>query len=335
MESETTPTSAILPCRPGTYDLYDRIGRPKLVVAPMVDQSDLAFRMMTRKYGAQLVYTQMFNANSFLESREYREMNFTTCPADRPLFVQFAGHDAKQMLSAAKMVEHCCDAVDINLGCPQAIAKRGRYGAYLMEELVLLEDIVRTLSTNLKVPVTCKTRIYKNDFERSVRLCETLVNAGASLLTIHGRTRDEKGHKVADVDWQMIKRLKDHFRGRVPVIANGGIECYEDVQRCLDATGCDGVMSSEAILESPTLFALPENVLHLSHLDMTDEYLQFCIRYPVWPFKSVRSHVYKYLHRYLCLFTNLREAAATSQTIEELQSICQVRGSLFNRSLIR
>lgn len=95
------------------------------------------------------------------------------------------------MLEAARFVEDKCDAVDINLGCPQDIARRGKYGAYLMEELDLLTEIVSTLSKNLKVPVTCKTRIYK-DFDRTIRLCETLVQAGAKLLTIHGRTREEK-----------------------------------------------------------------------------------------------------------------------------------------------
>jgi tRNA-dihydrouridine synthase 1 len=80
-------------------------------------------------------------------------------------------------------------------GCPQGIAKRGRYGAFLMEELDLLTDIVQTISKDLKVPVTCKTRIYK-DFNRTIRLCETLTNAGASLLTIHGRTREEKKQMI-------------------------------------------------------------------------------------------------------------------------------------------
>jgi tRNA-dihydrouridine synthase 1 len=134
----------------------------------------------------------MYNANSFVNSSEYSEDNFTTCPEDRPLVVQFASHEPEVLLRAAKLVEDKCDAVDINLGCPQAIAKRGRYGAWLMEELDLLTELVSILAKNLKIPVTCKTRIYK-DFDRSVRLCETLVNAGASMLTIHGRTREQKG----------------------------------------------------------------------------------------------------------------------------------------------
>ena len=175
------------------YAFFDRIGRPKYITAPMVDHSELSYRMLTRKYGATLTYTQMFSSNCFAQSQLVRDQLFQTCAEDRPLIVQFAGHDPAVLLEAAKHVENHCDAVDINLGCPQGIAKRGRYGAFLMEELDLLHDIVSTLVKGLKVPVTCKTRIYRNDFDRSIRLCETLVNAGASMLTIHGRSREEKG----------------------------------------------------------------------------------------------------------------------------------------------
>jgi tRNA-dihydrouridine synthase 1 len=236
------------------YEFFQSIGKPQYIVAPMVDHSDLSYRMLTRKYGADLAYTQMFSSNCFVQSAELRSQLFTTCPEDRPLIVQFCGNDPETLLKAARMVEDRCDAVDINLGCPQGIAKRGRYGAFLMEELELLTSIVKTLSTGLKIPVTCKTRIYRNDFERSVKLCETLVEAGASMLTIHGRSREEKGNLVADCDWVMIKRLKAHFGDRIPLIANGGIECLDDVHRCLEETGVDGVMTSEAILENPALF---------------------------------------------------------------------------------
>lgn len=174
---------------------FRSIGSPKRIVAPMVDASELAYRMQCRKHGAQLVYTQMFSSHMFVESAEYRRSNFQTVPEDRPLIVQFAGDKPDVLLKAAKMVQGRCDAVDINLGCPQGIAKRGHYGAFLMEELDLLTAIVSKLSAELSVPVTCKTRIY-HDFNRTIRLMETLVNAGASLLTVHGRTREEKKQKI-------------------------------------------------------------------------------------------------------------------------------------------
>lgn len=253
--SNTSITSSIdqKKCGLSPFQFWERIGKPKTVVAPMVDHSDLAYRMLTRRYNAELVFTQMFNCNSFINSAEYRENNFTTCPEDRPLIVQFAGHDADILLAAAKKVEDHCDAVDLNLGCPQGIAKRGRYGAFLMDEPELLHEIVSKLSRELKVPVTCKIRIYK-DYDRTIKLCETLVNAGASMLTVHGRTREEKGQWVRDCDWDTIRRIREHFDGRVPVFANGGIECYQDVWECMKQTGVYGVMSSEAILENPKLF---------------------------------------------------------------------------------
>lgn len=255
------------------YDFWREIGSPRFVVAPMVDNSDLAFRMQTRRYGAELTFTQMLNSNMFVQSKECRANLFEVCPEDRPLFTQIAGHDPQTMLAAAKLVEDHCDAVDINLGCPQSIAKRGRYGAFLMEELELLDQIVRTMVNGLKIPVTCKTRIYKDDFETSIRLCETLVNAGASVLTIHGRTRDEKGCFVGACDWDMIRRIKEHFAKKeipIPIIANGGIENLDDVLRCLEYTKADAVMTSEAILENPAIFSrsIDRNGIFRSQLEL-------------------------------------------------------------------
>lgn len=256
------------------YEFWEKIGRPNKVVAPMVDHCDLAYRMMTRKYGADLVYTQMYNANAFTCSKEIREEHFSTCSEDRPLFVQLAGHDPATLLTAAKYVEHRCDAVDLNLGCPQGIAKRGRYGAFLMDEVDLLVEIVSTMVRGLNIPVMCKVRIYK-DYDRTLNLCEALVSAGASLLTVHGRTREEKGQLVQEADWATIAKLKRHFAIRripVPIIANGGIECVDDVYRCIEETGVDAVMTSEAILENPALFTNsiePSSLIKKTQLELT------------------------------------------------------------------
>lgn len=118
-----------------------------------------------------------------------------------------------------------------------------------MEELDLLRDIVSTLSKGLKIPVTCKTRIYKNDFNRTIRLLDTLVNAGASLITVHGRTREEKKQAIRAADWEMLRRIKLYYAPRgIPVICNGGIATMNDFHRCLAATGGDGVMVSGMLI---------------------------------------------------------------------------------------
>jgi tRNA-dihydrouridine synthase 1 len=297
----------------------------------MVDQSDLAFRMQTRKYQADLVYTQMYNSNTALISEAYREEMVHTCSGDRPLIAQIAGHDPQVMLQTAKYLEPICDAIDINLGCPQGIAKRGHYGAFLMEELDLLHEIVSTLVQGLKVPVTCKTRIYK-DFDRSIRLCETLVNAGASMLVIHGRTREEKGQAVGPADWEMIRRIKSHFANRIPIIANGGISSIEEINECLVFTGVDGVMTSEAILENPSLFTsnlCPVRKISMNQMDLAEEYLQLCEVYPPRHVKTIRSHMMRFMYRYYIKHDEVRDLIAVANSIEEFMSACK-----FCRSLV-
>lgn len=317
------------------YKWFKSLGSPKYVVAPMVDQSDLAFRLMTRKHGAHLCYTQMLNVPTFLVCKEYREENLQTSSLERPLFVQIAGHNPEEMLKVGMMIqdmrndngEPICNAIDINLGCPQGIARRGKYGAFLMEELELLIEIVSLLSKKLRIPVTCKTRIYK-DFDRSIKLCETLVNAGASLLTIHGRTRESKGEFTGAADWDMIRRIKEHFNDSVPIFANGGISNLEDVRKCMEYTGCDGVMSSEAILENPDVFVDYNLFLNkkdkANNIQLAEEYLDYAEKFPPRKIHIPRAHLLKILFRYVQYpgMTHHRDRLVRGNSIAELREIC-------------
>lgn len=252
------------------FDFFSAMGNPKYVVAPMVEQSELPYRMLTRKYGAELCYTPMFHARLFVQQQTYRNECFSTCPEDRPLLVQFCGNDPDILLAAGKLVEDHCDGVDLNLGCPQAIARKGRYGSFLLEETELLYEIVSTLHAKLKVPVTCKIRLLTNndpatkeqnpyDLDATIRLVDALISAGCQLLTVHGRTKEQNKHLVKQADWDAIATIVRHVRakpgGGIPIVANGGIACLEDVHSCLDHTGVAGVMTSEAVLECPALFS--------------------------------------------------------------------------------
>lgn len=134
----------------------------------------------------------------------------------------------------------------------QGIAKRGHYGAFLLEEVELLVSIVSTLAKGLRVPVTCKIRL-RSSMEATMELCHALVGAGCSLLTVHGRTKEQNKQLVGRCDWGAIAAIKRALP--IPVIANGGVADLADVRRCLAETGVDGVMSSEALLENPALFA--------------------------------------------------------------------------------
>jgi tRNA-dihydrouridine synthase 1 len=292
---------------------YERLGRPKYFAAPMVDQSELAFRLLTRRYGAEVTYTPMFHSRLFAESEKYRSQHFTTCPEDSPLIVQFCGNDPQTLLAAARHVEDKCVAVDLNLGCPQGIARKGNYGSFLLDEPEKVCAIVRTLHQNLSVPVTCKVRMLPSQ-EDTINLCKALEEAGCALLTIHGRTREEKQQFTGPANWEIIREVKQALR--IPVVANGGIATFADIERCLEETGADGVMSSEALLENPALFA---NIQE-TPCTLALEYLRICEDYTT-DVKMMKAHLFKILFGALQLHTDLREEMVKARDLVSMKEV--------------
>lgn len=321
-----------------------------LVVAPMVDASDLPYRLLTRRYNASLCFTPMIHAKMFVEKPGYRrkfwKVGVGTPPEDRPLIAQFCGHDKDVLLAAMRIVEGGVDGVDVNCGCPQGIAKRGRYGAYLMEEEGgdRIVDIVRHLSSNLSVPVSVKLRILPTGIEDSLVLYERIVDAGASMLTIHGRTRHQKQMATGDADWGAIQRVVERVGHRVPVIANGGISNMDDVRRCLKVTGADGVMSSEAILEYPPLFT-ETNVKSTDYrrtepgrLQMAVDYLDLCRQHPPNEggqgsgLKCIRAHLHRFLHADMQRHTALRDGVVKTFTMEGADDVINMARGMYDAS---
>lgn len=173
---------------------------------------------------------------------------------DRPLFVQFCANSPEALLEAARFVEPFCDAVDLNLGCPQGIARKGRYGSFLQEDWDLIYRLINKLHENLAVPVTAKIRILETK-EKTLDYAKVILSAGASIITVHGRQRDQKGHKTGLADWAVIRYLRDNLPSDTVIFANGNILQHEDIGKCLEQTGADGVMSAEGNLCDPTIFA--------------------------------------------------------------------------------
>ncbi|KAI0408784.1 hypothetical protein F4802DRAFT_549098 [Xylaria palmicola] len=264
---------------------YESLGSPKFVVAPMVDQSEFAWRRLTRSFltpqenAKLLAYTPMFHARLFEETAKYRDAHFQATrepvdtpgadPAnpfldgnpklDRPLFVQFCANDPEHLLHAAKMVAPYCDAVDLNLGCPQGIARKGHYGAFLQEDQGLIYRMINILHKNLPIPVTAKIRILDTK-QDTLAYARNILAAGASILTVHGRRREQKGHLTGVADWGYIRYLRDNLPKDTVIFANGNILQHGDIEKCLEATGADAIMSAEGNLSDPSLFAAPPPV---------------------------------------------------------------------------
>ncbi|CAD8180549.1 unnamed protein product [Paramecium octaurelia] len=291
------------------WQFYKSLGSPKFICAPMVDQSELAFRMLTRKYGATIAYTPMLHSRIMTESKSYKDEFFTTCPEDRPLFAQLCGHDPQVLIKAALMIQGQCDAIDINLGCPQGIARKGLYGAYLLEKREQVLTIVKELKQNINVPVTCKIRVFK-DRKRTLDLTKDIQEAGCSILTVHGRTKEQNKDFVGQCDWTIIAEIKQLIQ--IPVFANGGIYTWSDVERCLQETKVDAVMSSEALLENPALFSGEIKDLN----DLALEYMQFAKQYDA-RLAEIKAHLFKLLYTGLQIFTDLRSKLGSAKTYEE------------------
>ncbi|EZF78487.1 hypothetical protein H105_00516 [Trichophyton soudanense CBS 452.61] len=264
-------------------EFYESIGSPKMIVAPMVDRSEFAWRMLTRSLMGEgsptpiLAYSPMFHARFFNDAPAYRTQHFepvrqtknvgtgeTTAEPyldgnpkyDRPLIVQFCANDPDELLKAARHVEEYCDAVDLNLGCPQGIAKKGHYGAFLQEDPDLIYKLINKLHNELSIPVTAKFRILETK-EKTLEYARMILSAGASILSVHGRRREQKGHNTGVANWEYIRYLRDNLPPETVIFANGNILNHSDISRCLEVTGADGVMSAEGNLSDPTIFSTP------------------------------------------------------------------------------
>ncbi|KAH9528085.1 tRNA-dihydrouridine(16/17) synthase [NAD(P)(+)]-like protein [Dermatophagoides farinae] len=219
------------------------------ILAPMVDQSELPFRLMVRRYNVHCTYSPMLHSRLFLEQPKYQQEFLQTGPEfDHPFIIQFCANDPEIFLKAAKIAESHCDAIDLNLGCPQTIAKRGHYGAFLQDEWSLIYDI----GTIKYFPI----QFFEYNFFKSQFSCSKSNKAsdfaGASLITVHGRLREQKGSKTGLADWTKIRLVKENLR--IPVFANGNIQSKIEVDKCFDETIVDGVMSAEGLLYNPALF---------------------------------------------------------------------------------
>ena len=238
---------------------YESIGAPKLFVAPLVGYSEPAFRLLCRSYDADIASTPMIEAAGYVASERYRnEFAFTGGSEDRPLTTQLGGSEPAPLAAAAALVAPFCDAVELNMGCPQRCAKKNGSGAFLMEDLARATRCIAAMrravdahnaaSSGPRVATVVKIRCF-DDVPRTVALARALEAAGAEMITVHGRTRHAGGGRRTAAqlaNWAWIRAVRESVG--IPCISNGNIRHADDVADCFAATGCDGVMSGVGAL---------------------------------------------------------------------------------------
>ncbi|XP_070557671.1 tRNA-dihydrouridine(20a/20b) synthase [NAD(P)+]-like [Ptychodera flava] len=222
------------------------------ICAPMVRYSKLAFRTLVRRYGCDVAFTPMIVSDSFIKSTKARDIEFSTNSGDRPLIVQFAANNAKDLADAAEIIAPYADGVDLNCGCPQRWAMAEGYGAHLLKYPELVKDMVtqtrsRVQDENFSVSIKIRLRFNLRD---TVDFCQQAERAGVSWITVHGRTSEQR---TEPVNYDDIKVVKDSVS--IPVVANGDIRSLEDVQRVKEHTGVNGVMAARGILQNPAMYA--------------------------------------------------------------------------------
>lgn len=230
----------------------------RLVLAPMADICRPSFRLLCRKRGAGLVFTEMMNAEGVVRGSE-RTLSMTrTFAGERPVALQLFGSKPAVIAKAAAVVENRADIIDINCGCPvQKVVKHGA-GCALMKEPEKIGEIVKAVVDAVDAPVTVKLRLGMSAKSKSfLQAASEAESAGASALTLHARTCDQ-GYS-GSADWHAIAALKKSVG--IPVIGNGDVRTPQDCRRMLDETGCEFVMIGRAAMGNPYVFEQCERFL--------------------------------------------------------------------------
>lgn len=251
----------------GNIQIGNYILRHGLFLAPLAGVSDRAFREVCRAHGAEYTVSEMVSAKALCYEQKSRKLLHTAPLAsvftgEMPMAVQLFGSEPEFLSEAAKMIEersyNGCEsdtppaAIDINMGCPVHKVVSNGEGSALMKDPALAAEIVRAVTAAVKLPVTVKIRTgWDRESKNAVDMAKRLEDAGAALIAVHGRTREDM--YSPGVDRETIARVKQSVN--VPVVANGDIYSAEDARQMLAETGCDGIMIARGALGNPFLFA--------------------------------------------------------------------------------
>lgn len=234
----------------GSIDLGER----PIFLAPMEDVTDIAFRLLCKQFGADMVYTEFISSDALVRFVNKTTQKLTICDEERPVAMQIYGREVEPMVEAAKIVEAAKpDILDINFGCPvKKVAGKGA-GAGMLQNIPKMLEITKAVVDAVNIPVTVKTRLgWDTNSKVIVELAEQLQDCGIAALTIHGRTRSQM--YTGEADWTLIGEVKNNPRMHIPIIGNGDITSPQQVKEYFDRYGVDAIMVGRATFGRPWIF---------------------------------------------------------------------------------
>lgn len=225
-----------------------------LFLAPMEDVTYKSFRMMCKRFGADVMYTEFVSSEALVRNVEKTKQKMHLYDFDRPVAIQIYGHNIDSMVRAAQVAEEFKpDFIDINFGCPMKKIVRHGAGSAMLKDLPKMQQMAAAIVKAVKVPVTAKTRLGWSENDKPImEVAERLQDAGISALAIHGRTREQL--YTGDADWTLIGAVKNNPKIWIPIIGNGDINSAEKAKKLLDQTGVDALMIGRGAIGRPWLF---------------------------------------------------------------------------------
>ena len=283
-----------------------------LLLAPMEDVTDIAFRKLCKEFGADIVYTEFVNSDGLIRANKKTEKKLEITNQERPVGIQIYGGNIEPMIEAAKISESKNpDIIDINAGCwVKKIAGRGA-GAGLLKDPCYMQTMVESIVKSVNLPVTVKTRIgWDYDSINILEVAKRVEDAGASALTIHCRTKTQ-GHS-GNADWSWVPKIKEVVK--IPVALNGGVWNAQDAKYAFELTNADAVMIARGAIEHPWIFRETKKLLEgKSFEDVTpDERINTALKHLRYSLeiKDVRAAIIpfrKYYAGYLKGLPNSKE----------------------------
>ena len=229
-------------------------GSQPVFLAPMEDVTDIGFRLLCKRFGAAMVYTEFVSAEALIRDVKSTINKLTISDEERPVGIQIYGRDIDAMVEAAKIVEQAGpDLIDLNFGCPvKKVAGKGA-GAGMLQNIPKMLEITQKVVDAVKLPVTVKTRLgWNHEHLIITSLAEQLQDCGIQALTIHGRTRSQM--YTGSADWTLIGEVKRNPRIHIPIIGNGDITSAEEAKAAFDTYGVDAIMIGRATFGRPWIF---------------------------------------------------------------------------------